>query len=479
MTCIQAQIPSEFRTFIPANNDDLSNEITRLAGHINAANYRFLKLLAVLVERKAWNGYGIKSPAHWLNYYCGISLGPAREKVRVALCLANLPLIDTAFSKGEISYSKVRAMTRAATLDNEDFLLGIAKHGTASHVEKLVRHYERVEKLSRDEHSKVQSDARAFSWYTDDDGMLVFKGRLAPEEGAVFLKAMDAVMQQMNEEKFQRERAEKESEQSSEAIDVSAETPSSEEPVAPEVPNTFPQKRADAVVRMAEHYLATAKDGPVSLSGGDKYQVIVHITASSTQDHHHPDAWIENGPVLSPATVKRLASDASLVTVLEDNKGNVLNVGRKTRTIPPSIRRALTLRDQGCRFPGCCESKYVDAHHIHHWCDGGETSLDNLVLLCRHHHRLVHEEGYGIEKDDAGNPVFRAPAGPGMARALHPQFQVEVKDVPAETFLAIEREHKELGLEIDYRTAVTVWLGESMDYSMAVGALLNRNNRVH
>lgn len=452
MTCTQSQISADFHAFIPANNDDLGNEITRLAGHINAANYRFLKLLAALVERGAWAGYGIKSPAHWLNYYCGISPGPAREKLRVALSLDNLPLIDAAFSKGEISYSKVRAMTRAATPDNEDFLLMIAKHGTASHVEKLVGKYERVEKLSRDEHSKVQTEGRKLSWYTDDDGMLAFRGRLAPEDGAVFLKAMDAVMHQMNEEKFQRERA---------------------APAEVETSVTFPQKRADAVVRMAEHYLATAKEGPVPLSGGDKYQVIVHINANASQHHPHPLAWIDNGPVLSTDTMKRLASDASLVTVLEDKQGNVLNVGRKTRTVPPSIRRALTHRDQGCRFPGCCESKYVDAHHIHHWCDGGETSLDNLVLLCRHHHRLVHEDGYGIEKDATGNPVFLTPARRNMARSLHPQFPAEVKDVPAETLLAIEQQHEELGLLLDARTAVTAWLGESMDYGMAVEALLN------
>ena len=118
---------------------------------------------------------------------------------------------------------------------------------------------------------------------------------------------------------------------------------------------------------------------------------MVHINTDASQELPDPHTWLENGPVLSPAVVKRLASEASLVTVLEDGKGNVLNVGRKTRTVPPSIRRALLLRDQGCRFPGCCEAKYVDAHHIHHWCDGGETCLDNLVLLCRRHHRLLHE----------------------------------------------------------------------------------------
>ncbi|MCH8176548.1 MAG: hypothetical protein IIC59_15345, partial [Proteobacteria bacterium] len=117
--------------FIPATDQALSNEITRLAGHINAAQYRFLKLLAALVERHAWGGdSGMKSPAHWLNYYCGIDLGAAREKVRVAKCLSSLPLIDQAFSTGAISYSKVRAMTRAATPENEAYLLNIAKIGT-------------------------------------------------------------------------------------------------------------------------------------------------------------------------------------------------------------------------------------------------------------------------------------------------------------------------------------------------------------
>jgi len=365
-------------------------------------------------------------------------------------------------------------MTRAATPENEDYWLNIARYGTASHVEKLVRQYTRVERLSRDDQGKVQSDSRAFSWYTNDDGMLVFRGRLAPEDGAVFLKAMDAVMHQLNEEAFQRKRAETESDDNADEIDVSAETPVTEEP---EEAVTFPQKRADALVRMAEHTLATDNAGTVPLAGGDKYQVMVHISATSPPHSYNAGAWIEGGPVLSPATVKRLADEASLVTVLEDGDGKVLNVGRKTRTVPPSIRRALTLRDQGCRFPGCCESKYVDAHHIQHWCDGGETSLDNLVLLCRHHHRLVHEAGYGIEKDEAANPVFYTPDGGKMARAVHPQFPEVAENVSAETFFGIEHEHEAMGIEIDADTAVTAWQGEVMDYGMAVEALLRRDHR--
>jgi hypothetical protein len=156
--------------------------------------------------------------------------------------------------------------------------------------------------------------------------------------------------------------------------------------------------------------------------------------------------------------------------VLEDSSGNVLNVGRKTRAVPPSIRRALQIRDQSCRFPGCCESRYVDAHHVQHWCDGGETRLDNLVLLCRHHHRLLHQEGYEIVKHGEQRFEFLTPAGSAMPTALAPQF-AGAEDVASET-LAIEREHDGIGLEIDSRTAWTRWEGEKMDYDLAVGAML-------
>jgi hypothetical protein len=157
--------------------------------------------------------------------------------------------------------------------------------------------------------------------------------------------------------------------------------------------------------------------------------------------------------------------------VLEDASGNVLNVGRKTRAIPPSIRRALHIRDSGCRFPGCCESRYVDAHHVQHWCDGGETRLDNLVLLCRHHHRLLHQDGYEIVKRGERQFEFLTPAGRALPAALAPQFAAAAEDAVSES-LAIEREHDGLGLEIDSRTAVTRWEGEKMDYDLAVGAML-------
>jgi hypothetical protein len=190
-----SQLPS--LTLIPQDNATLSDEITRLAGHINAAQHRFLILLAALIERDAWAGNGIKSPAHWLNYNCGIDLGAAREKVRVAKNLQQLPAINEAFRAGTISYSKVRAMTRSATPDNEQMLLQVALHGTAQHVEQLVRKYRRAESLTDDRRDQSQYAARKLTCYFDDDGMLVLRGRMTPEDGAVFMKAMDAMVEAM------------------------------------------------------------------------------------------------------------------------------------------------------------------------------------------------------------------------------------------------------------------------------------------
>ena len=180
-------------------------------------------------------------------------------------------------------------------------------------------------------------------------------------------------------------------------------------------------------------------------------------------------------------TVRRLTCDAALITAVEDSAGKVLNVGRKTRAIPPSIRRALSIRDQGCRVPGCCESRYVDAHHVQHWCDGGETSLDNLVLLCRHHHRLLHQGAFRIERTSGRQGsarisriefIFRRPDGQEIRRSLYPQF--EQPKIGRDGALAIEGQHRALGLEIDAGTAITAWQGERMDYDTAVGAMWAR-----
>ena len=166
--------------------------------------------------------------------------------------------------------------------------------------------------------------------------------------------------------------------------------------------------------------------------------------------------------------MRRLACDASLLRVLENPQGEPLDVGRKTRSIPPNIRRALNSRDGGCRFPGCTHQRYVDAHHIEHWADGGETKLANLVTLCRLHHRLVHEGEIMIEITPTGGWRFLHPDGRHfeMIRCTRVYDADDLEDT-----------HAALGIDIDSDTAATRWRGERMDYDLGVWVLCQQAER--
>jgi hypothetical protein len=116
-------------------------------------------------------------------------------------------------------------------------------------------------------------------------------------------------------------------------------------------------------------------------------------------------------------TIKRLTCDGSVITIVENERGTPLDVGRKQRTVSTALKRALWSRDRGCSFPGCYKTRYVDAHHIHHWADGGDTSLENLTLLCTHHHTLLHEGGFSIHRDSNGGLYYRRPDGRVIPRS--------------------------------------------------------------
>jgi hypothetical protein len=417
----------------------LEDEITELAAHLNAATYRLLRLIGEFDERGGWHGAGLKSCAHWLNWKCGIDLGAAREKVRVAHALKELPHISAALRSGRISYSKVRAMTRVATPKNEDYLLMIAAHGTASHVERLVRNYRRVKRTEALERDNQHHALRELSWYTNDDGSYVIKARLSPEQGARIVQALQATSAAIREE--QRDATE----------DVSAETP-------------IAALRADALQRIVESYLAGEN---VRVNGGDNCTVHVHTDINTLRaDGDGAESELAAGGNVSAETSRRLACDCGVVHWLEDSDGTTLNVGRRTRSIPPAIRRALNRRDGGCRFPGCTAQHYVDAHHIHHWADGGETRLDNLLLLCRHHHRLVHEGGYRLALDPAGEPVFTTPQGERIPHGPDTRFRGNV--------FALTMANRRERIDIGPRTLVPMWAGERMDDGMAVDGLIWR-----
>ena len=404
----------------------LGQEITQLCGYIAAATCHFLNLVREFDAHRYWEDQGFKSCAEWLNFHCGLGPGAAREYLRVADALANLPKVSEAFSAGKLSYSKVRAITRVATPENEDFLMMVARHGTASHVERLVSQYRRAEKLRHPDASYDIYLAREVTCHYDDDGCLVLKARVPAEQGEVIVKALESAMDA--------------------AFDPEANTP-------------VAARRADALAEVSETFLNHPENAG---STADRYQVVMHVDAGRPGGAH-----LENGPCVSAETSRRIACDCSMTIVKEDTSGDLLSIGRRSRTIPPAMRRALKSRDGGCRFPGCNSHKFCDGHHIRHWASGGETSLDNLVLLCRFHHRLVHEGGFDCRKGKCGEIYFVDRREQRLR-----EFQQAPSTAIEESLAWMYREFRHA--HVSAETCRAEWYaGEEMDMEHAVWLLAN------
>jgi len=421
--------------------DQLGAEITELCSYIYAAESRLLSLIHKFDEKQYWAKLGLCSCAHWLNFKCGIGMNAAREKVRVAHALAKLPRISEGFADGKLSYSKVRAITRIADETNEDYLLMIAEHGTAHHVEKLVSKYRTAKRLQDVEIANEQYDHREVTYFYDHDGCLVIKGRLPPEQGALIVKALEMAMDK-------------------DFADNTREAPEEREPIA--------ARRADALTEVAETYMNNSES---SGSTADRYQVVVHVTADEASFGQTPH--VEEGPGVTAETSRRIACDSSIVGIKEDKNGEPLSIGRRSRTIPPAMRRALRVRDKGCRFPGCTNTRFIDGHHIKHWADGGETSMDNLVMLCRHHHHLVHEGGFACEKAVDGGISFKDQ----RERVLAPAPEIPGVAANDDIQQWMDREFFETNIDSETsrqagpRCAAKWQAGEQMDWHAAVGSL--------
>jgi len=425
--------------------EHLEDQITELAAHIHAATFRLLELVREYDECEGWGGKGLISCAHWLNWKCGIDMGTAREKVRVAHALKELPQISEEFRNGRVSYSKVRAMTRVATAKNEEYLLMIARHGTAVHVERLVRNYRKVKRTEALEKENTRHAQRELHWYVDEDGYWVLRGRLTPEQGALVQKVLEQAM----EEDFREQRD----------IPAGISSVSSTEEIHSR-PEPIALRRADALVRMAQGYSSTE-----STNSGDRFMVHVHSDMETLKaEGTGGEAELEDGGNISAETARRASCDAGVVHWLDSSDGEPLSIGRKSRSIPPAIRRALQRRDGGCRFPGCTNTHFVDAHHIQHWSDGGETAMENLLLLCRHHHRLVHEGGFGIRTSTEGVIEFSNPAGEVIPTG-------PARNSRGNAWSLFEH-HSESGIQITPKTAQSQWLGEKMDDDMAIQVML-------
>jgi hypothetical protein len=451
----------------------LGDEIAEAAAHIDAATHRLLTRIREFDECNGWYQAGAVSCAHWLSWRIGLTGGTAREKVRVARALGELPRIDAALGRGEISYSKVRAMTRVATPENEEMLLEMAYASTGAQLEKICRLYRGVQQA---EDGKGTRDVDERRWVTSDrtdDGMMRLTAQLTVDEAGRVMAAIDAA-----------------------AADASAGTPDRN------------AGRADGLVSLAEAYArGETSKSPVELVVTIDQETLTSATGtadcagepisaetarringraavryddrggdrSAGKERRRSRAGCPSRRLDAASTSSdprgrsrlllfHLTCDAGVVPIVVDGDGNPLDIGRRSRSIPAPIRRAMRLRDGGCTFPGCTNHRWIDGHHIQHWSDRGETRLENLTSLCDRHHRFVHEQGYTVELGPDGTATFRDEAG-HVVPSQPPRLRGSAT--------AVARANADAGLHIDPHTNFPGWDGLTPDYDLCVDALVS------
>lgn len=346
----------------------LGDDIVSLATHIHAATQRLLEMIRQFDHERGWETEGRSSCADWLGHKTGMAMSTAHEHVRVARRLGELPAIDDAFGKGKLSYCKVRAVTRVADAHNEDKLVEVAVTKTGQELEQVCRGIRDANVATGQRQAERNVRQRSMG-----DGTVVVSMRLRADEAELVMKAIAEARREI-------------------ASDSSAE-----------------ESAADAAVHVAESFLAGAPSSDAAAKStrsnrrADRTQLLVHLQEDSARLH-------DSGHWLSREAFERLSCDCAVTPAKTGADGKVLDVGRSRRTVPPAIGRALLVQDEGCTFPGCSNRRFVDAHHIEHWSRGGETSLQNLCLLCHHHHTLVHEGDFTVERTEEGLR-FVAPDG--------------------------------------------------------------------
>ncbi|MGH8936826.1 MAG: DUF222 domain-containing protein, partial [Acidimicrobiia bacterium] len=367
---------TDFGTMSDQQVEDGLVEIIGVAESLEAEKLRWL---AEMDRRRSFTKQGSLSAASWLATTAGMGSATAREKLQVARGLEAMPQTKAAFSAGEISYSQARMLAQAAEAHpeafstKEDELLEAARDLPVGDLGRTLDTWRQsldagaalAEAEARYQRRRLRTSRTVL-------GMVRVEGELDPEGGEALLTALRAV----------------------------TEVPGLREE------RTAEQRRADALVDLARHYL---DHGQAHGNGGERPHVVVTVDLASLEGRAGRRCDLDQAGVIHPEAARRLACDAGVSRVITTGASEPLDVGRRTRTVPASLRRALVVRDGGCRFPGCDRPHWwCDAHHVIHWLDEGPTSLANLVLLCRRHHRLVHEGGFHLERME-GELRFRRP----------------------------------------------------------------------
>jgi hypothetical protein len=369
-----------------------------------------------------------------LAWQVGLDLRAAREKVRVARALQVCPLISAAMGRGELSYSKVRAITRIVEPATESALVDMALAGTTNHVERIVSAFRRCEAAELSAEQR-QHERRSVHHTTDADGSMVITIRLPVEAGVVVLSAVEQFV-------------------------------TSGVPGPDERAESLAARRADAMVALAHAGAAST----VVTGGASPYLITLHLEPQALSDQAGAGRCDVIGrgdstghPVgVSRATASRLACDADVETVVEDAHGNPLYMGRRSRVVRGALKRAVEARDGCCRFPGCDRRGRVEVHHAVHWIEGGATDIDNVLQLCRFHHREVHEGGWQVLAEPVRGFVFRSPGG-RIAEARPPRVAGHRSAVDGRGRTAADGRCN--------------WGGERLDLDCALDALFSRRER--
>ncbi len=525
---------------------ELEDDLVAAAGQANAAVAALVQRLEQVLATGAWEGWGVRSAAHWLSWKCGITPYRARALVRVARRLEELPRTREAFMAGRLSEAAVIAITRVGTPENESTLLDYARNGTITQLEKVCGTYQKV--LTEEERQRLENRGpkrRYIGFFPDElDESMGMSGRFDFEDGQAIQIALEAELEKLFEQR-RADQAAAEAEATAEAeaeaggaaassaaatgtdgseaatngarpsgtgtgdgdddrdgavadewgagfdpdashhehdrdhhedgdaVDDSAEADTSgggpgrpARPVRTTTPELPRPNLGDALVSLARRRLDLERNAGGHLP--DRFQSVIHVRLRDLVDGTAVDDafWSRDGTAISADLARMLTCDSPRRLLLEHD-GLPLDIGRATQSIPPHLRRALETRDRHrCQWPECTARRRLHAHHVIFWANGGRTALENLVLLCPWHHRLVHVEKFQVRYTRLpGRFSFHRPDGTLMPTDRHPP--------------PVAPDQLELRTDIDHTTAACDWAGDHLDLDLAIHVLLQADRRLH
>ena len=441
----------------PEQIDELAHDIARHAALVSAATYELLVKIRIFDEAKGWAKQGARDCAAWLSWRTGVGRDTAKQQLEVARRLVEFPRVADAFRKGELSYTKARAVVRAGMPSEKDeVLLHQARGASGAELERICAAYRRCApgaQLTDDEHRHVRK-----TFHRD----VTVSIRVLPDEAEHIYRALGETKRALAGQSGEREGVgERHSAEAKEPAKQAESTP------APSL--------ADAAVAMAEQQLARLQHAgggggdfsvPRNRPAAERRQLLIHLREARICDEESWTAELHDGTPLQGDTFKRLACDCGLTVAKTDDSGDPLDIGRRRRTVSSQLLRVLLMRDRHCQFPGCTQRAFLDAHHIQHWFDGGPTSKDNLVLTCHRHHLCLHEGGFSAQRNDDGSLSFFEPDGTPIADSLLlPNITGNAEDM-------LREDADARGLHIDHDTNLVQHNGHGLDLHAAVDALL-------